>query len=134
VSVTSGEYEQTTLDWASRSGTSIGALENGPILSGSVSGGYERLQTSGDFAATIGCGVASSADPDPQCTLYVVQLSTKTVYRLASRPGGNVFGSLLALSPTEVVVAETDYPRHPPFNTIDRVIRIDLGALPNLSW
>ncbi len=71
---------------------------------------------------------------DPICQLQVVQLSTKKLWTIGSRPGGNNFVAVMALSPTEVVLAEIDHPTHPPFGTIDRIVRVDIASLDSLGW
>jgi hypothetical protein len=131
---TSGEYERTSIAWATRSGATVGPIEPGPTLSSSPSAGYRTFQVAGDYAATLGCQIVSATNPDPACTLYVVRLSTKTTYVLNHRPGSNDFSAVLAVSPKEIVLAESDYPHHQPSGIIDRIVRIDVAALPALGW
>ena len=129
-----GSYATTKFHSVPVVGTKLGTVEHGPVLSTSPGSAANRtLALAGDYAAAIACPPVSAA-PDPTCQFQVVQLSTKKLWTIGSRPGGNTFTAVLAVSPTEVVLAEVDYPSHPPSGTIDRIVRVDIASLDSLGW
>ncbi len=129
-----GSYATTKFHSAPVVGTKLGAVEHGPLLKSAPSSSINRsLALNGDYAAAIACSPTTVVD-DPICQLQVVQLSTKKVWTIGSRPGGNNFVAVMAVSPTEVVLAEVDHPTHPPFGNIDRIVRVDIASLDSLGW
>jgi len=120
-----GLYETAQLFWAlwpePAGPLSINA---GPVLPATTDLG--SLKTWGDFAATIGCRQALDT-----CELQVVKLSTGKLWRIPRRPGA-VFLDVMAVSPTELLLDEMDYPGGYP-QLVPRLVRLDLTRLDALE-
>jgi len=120
-----GLYETAQLFWAlwpePAGPLSINA---GPLLP--ATNGLSSLKTWGDFAATIGCPSALDT-----CELLVVKLSTGKLWRIPRRPGA-VFLDVMAVSPTELLLDEIDYPGG-YVQIIKRLVRLDLTRLDALE-
>lgn len=81
---------------------------------------FNHIQTNGDYAATV------SSNPDgSNSQLLVVQLSTGKVWTLPTRTSTTTWFFTLAMSPTELLVGETDV----GVSEMRRVLRIDLSSL-----
>jgi hypothetical protein len=59
--------------------------------------------------------------------LLVVQLSTAKLWTIHARPGGNMWVFPLAVSPTEIVMAEAD--KSPAITYLPRLVRLDVTKL-----
>jgi hypothetical protein len=108
------------------------AITRGPALP--VPGGLSALQTAGDHAALVTCQPPRDrAAEELRCQLLVVQLSTRRLWSVRSRPG-SVFLDVLAVSPTEVVATEIDAPGRPALlQQVQRLVRLDLAHLDQLA-
>lgn len=126
-----GYYGTASIAWATFDGSSLGPIIEGPVLSAAPSV-YRSLKIGGDYAATVGCPAVSGAETEPACTLYVVQLSTQKLFVVPPRSENNDFVSVLGVSDAEIVVAEEDYPRRPPFGLIERIVRLSTASLDSL--
>ncbi len=120
-----GLYETAQLFWAlwpePAGPLSINA---GPLLPATTD--LASLKTWGDFAATIGCQQALDT-----CELQVVKLSTGKLWRIPRRPGA-VFLDVMAVSPTELLLDEMDYPGGFA-QLVPRLVRLDLTRLDALE-
>ncbi len=121
-----GKYERAGIFWSpfvTRPEDLM--ITEGPSLP--VQGGLQELQTTGDYAAAPGC-----ASGDTQsCGIFVVQLSTKKIWRVPNR-SGTLFLDVLAVSDTELLLTEIDWPRPPP-QQIRRLVRLSLADLDSID-
>jgi hypothetical protein len=120
-----GTYETAQIFWAPWPDP-LGPLSTraGPTLP--ATNELTALKTWGDFAATIGC--RGTLDT---CELLVVRLSTGKVWRIPRRPGA-VFLDVMAVSASEVLVDEIDYPSGYT-QGIQRLVRLDVTRLDALE-
>ncbi len=87
--------------------------------------GVSRPATAGDFVAALGLALSTDLSP----TLFVVQVSTKKLWSIHSRPG-NTFTDVYAMSGTEILIGErTDA-------ILKRLLRLRLDRLDELvaAW
>jgi hypothetical protein len=72
----------------------------------------------------------------PTCHVYVAQLSTGKVWAIAQRPGGNVFLTVLAIGPDEIVLAEQDDQPLDLRQWFKRLVRIQIAHLDDIvaAW
>lgn len=68
---------------------------------------FVELRTSGDFAASQGC--FSTSPTEGACPIFVIQLSTGKVWKIPPR-SGRAYHQVQAVSPTEILVSEQDFP------------------------
>ena len=123
-------YTSAEFDWAAipTAGTPI-APTKGPSLP--YARNLDDLQSSGDYAATIGCAADAIT-----CEVAVVRISTGALTSLRPRPGKS-FNRILAMSPSEMVLSEADSPATSgEVQLVRRLMRIDLTQLAELalSW
>jgi hypothetical protein len=78
----------------------------GPTL-GPAEGAFIDLRTSGDIAASKGCHATSPTEGS--CPIFVAQLSTGKVWQIPPR-SGMAYQDVLAVSNTEILVSECDWP------------------------
>lgn len=90
--------------------------------------GLDQIKAGGDYAATMGCRLG---EHDTLCELFVVRLSTKQLWVLPRRPGGNAYMQLLAVSQDEIVYGENDRPLlGPAYNQlVQRLVRLKTAEL-----
>jgi len=122
----SGGYTAAELYWASWPA----GQDSPPIMGGTslpVIAGLLSLQTWGDYAAVTGTNAASKR------VLFVVRLSDGKLWTIAPR-SGSLYGSVLAVSPTEILFGEIDDSNNPVLGQqIQRFVRYDLTHLDDLS-
>lgn len=87
-----------------------------------------NLAAGGDYAATIGCDANPNQD-QRICHVFVVQLSSAKVWAVRDRPGGNVFHKVLAVGPSEIVLAEQDAQPQSIQVWFKRIVRLDIAHL-----
>jgi hypothetical protein len=126
--VLDGTYDAAELYWSPFvTSPKDAVVTQGPSLP--AQNDLHELQTTGDYAATIGCGATGPAS----CNVLIVQMSTRKLWALSNRPS-SLFLDVLALSDTEVFLAEIDWPSAPQYlQQIQRFVRIRLGDLDSLA-
>lgn len=86
------------------------------------------LKAGGDYAAVIGVGAVEN--DRARNDLLVVRLSTKQLWALPPRPGGNTPWGLLAVSQDEIVYAENDAPiAGAEYQSVKRLVRLKTAEL-----
>jgi len=93
------------------------------------------LAAGDDYAATIGCDANPNQD-QRICHVYVAQLSTGKIWAIPQRPGGNSFRKVLAIGPTELVLAEQDAQPVSIQSDFVRLVRISIAHLDDVvaAW
>ena len=133
VSSADGTFQTARFYWSPWAGSAQGLTPTaGPVIPAVA--GLASLAVGGDYAAALGCD--SSLVGDPVCHVYVVRLSTRQLWTIPGRPGGNQFVQVLAASPTELVLAEIDSPvtKAVMRQEIQRIVRVQISALDQLGW
>lgn len=89
--------------------------------------GLGNLGTGGDYAAAISCYKSDATMYE--CRPFVVQLSTKKVWRVRPRVPGYYMNAILGVSNDEIVVGETDSTKAGVGNHIRRIVRFKTASL-----
>lgn len=100
-------------------------MKDGPSVP--IKGALADLKTQGEWAAADG----PFGEPEPtDHRVFVWNMSTDQTITLPHRPG-NVFQRVLAVTPTELVLAESG--TSDPAQLIKHVVRIEFSKLANLA-
>jgi hypothetical protein len=123
-------YTSARIDWmkyAATPGQLVTQSEPaGPNISAATA--LYDLVAGDDYAATIGCD--GNANQDQRvCHVYVVELSTGKTWAIPQRPGGNSFRKVLAIGPSELVLAEQDAQPISIQSNFKRIVRIAIARL-----
>ncbi len=124
----SGKYDSARSYWAPTSTIEQGpaAIVDGPALPLSPVG--RDMDVAGDWMAANGCFPNAKSAGD--CRVMLIQRSTQQVYLL--KPPDGIFWTLLALSPTEALLAESDVSDASSTLWLSRITRIAAKSFP--TW
>lgn len=86
------------------------------------------IKTAGDWAATTHCPIPEDLT---SCKLIAWNIATNQSYAVSGR-AGSVFWNVLAVTPTELYLAEVDIATG-GLGLLDNVVRIEISALPALA-
>jgi hypothetical protein len=104
------------------------AVVVGPSLD--FTGAILGVATAGDFVAISGC--TGGATPST-CFTEVVQISVKKKWIVPSR-AGKVLRRILVVEPTEMLLADDDYPLAPFHEqALEHFVRVDFSKLDTIS-
>ncbi len=121
-------FNKAELYSSPRATDASGVKASGPVSLAPAEAALADLRVGGGYAAATGCygGDATKAG----CPVFVVQLATGKLWQIPPRPNSGYWG-VLAVSATEILVTESDWPQKD--NNIHRLVRFRTDSLDALQ-
>ncbi len=117
-------FNKAELYSSPRATDASGVKASGPVSLAPAEAALADLRVGGGYAASLGCPLQGG------CLVFVVELATGKVWRIPTRPNSTYWG-VLAVSATEILVTESDWPQKD--NNIHRLVRFRTDSLDALQ-